>query len=223
MNTTITPTPVLGWHFLRVDGRLSRAPYTIVEVGQTLTLPPDTELQLCRVGYHASMRAIDALYYAPGPIACRVSVTGDIQHGPDKLCASSRTVIAMTDATKLLHEFACDCAEQMLASVTHPDARSIAAVDAKRAWLRGEIDDARLAAARAAAAWDAAWAASHPAAQFAAGDASEAAARAAAQSASESAAGEAARDAAWYAAYSAARSAQNADLESRLIRAMGLA
>lgn len=35
-----------------------------------------------------------------------------------------------------------------------PDPRSWAAIDAKRAWLRGEIDAAALAAARAAA-WDA--------------------------------------------------------------------
>ena len=67
----------------------------------------------------------------------------------------------------VLHEYACRCAEYALTFVREPDSRSIAAIEAKRKWLRGEIsnDDltaARAAAARAAAAWDAnaaAWAA----------------------------------------------------------------
>ena len=66
-----------------------------------------------------------------------------------------------------LHEYACRCAEYALTFVREPDSRSIAAIEAKRKWLRGEIsnDDltaARAAAARAAAAWAvnaAAWAA----------------------------------------------------------------
>lgn len=55
----------------------------------------------------------------------------------------------------VLHEFACRCAEQALALVDTPDPRSVAAVAAKRAWLRGEATDDELAAAQAAA-WDAA-------------------------------------------------------------------
>ena len=58
----------------------------------------------------------------------------------------------------VLHEYACRCAEYALTFVREPDSRSIAAIEAKRKWLRGEIsnDDltaARAAAARAAAAW----------------------------------------------------------------------
>ena len=58
----------------------------------------------------------------------------------------------------LLHEFACRCAENALALIESPDQRSIDAIAAKRAWLRGEIGDQELAAARDAArdaAWDA--------------------------------------------------------------------
>lgn len=49
----------------------------------------------------------------------------------------------------MLHEIACRFAE----TVSHlwEDPRCRAAVDAKRAWLRGEIDDVELAAAREAA------------------------------------------------------------------------
>ena len=72
----------------------------------------------------------------------------------------------------ILHEFACCCAEYALSFVESPDPRSIAAIEAKRKWLRGEITDAELDAARTdaelyaaqAAAWDVAWAAATAAA-----------------------------------------------------------
>ena len=44
----------------------------------------------------------------------------------------------------ILHEFACRCAEYALSFVASPDPRSIAAIEAKRKWLRGEITDAEL-------------------------------------------------------------------------------
>ena len=67
----------------------------------------------------------------------------------------------------ILHEFACRCAEKALELVPNPDPRSVEAIEAKRKWLRGEITDDELAAARDAvsaaardavcdAAWDAA-------------------------------------------------------------------
>jgi hypothetical protein len=99
----------------------------------------------------------------------------------------------------ILHEFACRCAENALKLVDGPDPRSVAAIEAKRKWLRGEISDEELAAAeyaaRAAAkdaARDAAWAAARDAAWAAARDAAWDAAWAAA------------RDAAWAAAWDAA-------------------
>ena len=76
-----------------------------------------------------------------------------------------------------LHEFAYRCAEEALKLVENPDPRSVAAIEAKRKWMRGEIGDEELAAARAAtreaeaATWSAvdsaAWAAAR-AARFAA-------------------------------------------------------
>ena len=76
----------------------------------------------------------------------------------------------------ILHEFACRCAEYALSFVASPDPRSIAAIEAKRKWLCGEITDAELYAAWAAA-WDAASAAARDAASAAAWDAASAAAR----------------------------------------------
>ena len=93
----------------------------------------------------------------------------------------------------VLHEYACRCAEYALTFGREPDSRSIAAIEAKRKWLRGEISNDDLTAARDAA-WDAAAAAWSAAA----------AARSAAA---------AARDAAWdaaAAAWSAAAAARDA-------------
>ena len=101
----------------------------------------------------------------------------------------------------VLHEYACRCAEYALTFVREPDSRSIAAIEAKRKWLRGEISNDDLTAAWAAAAWAAnaaraaaAWAAN--AARAAAAWAANAAAWAAAAWAAN-AARAAARDAAW--------------------------
>ena len=77
----------------------------------------------------------------------------------------------------ILHEFACRCAEYALSFVDNPDPRSIAAIEAKRKWLRGEITNKELYAA-----------------QVAAEDAAEDAAQAAAQVAAEDAAMDAARE-----------------------------
>lgn len=59
---------------------------------------------------------------------------------------------------EILHEFACRCAEEALKLVENPDPRSVAAIAAKRAWLRGEINDGQLAAARDAARYAARYA-----------------------------------------------------------------
>ena len=104
-----------------------------------------------------------------------------------------------------LHKFACLCAERALSRVENPDPRSIAAIAAKRAWLRGEITDAELKLAEGAAR-DAASAA----ARDAASDAAWAAARAAAWAAAWAAARAAAWAAAWDAAGDAARDAERA-------------
>ena len=95
----------------------------------------------------------------------------------------------------VLHEYACRCAEYALTFVREPDSRSIAAIEAKRKWLRGEISNDDLTAA-----WDAAW--------DAACDAARDAARAACDAAW--AAWDAAYDAACDAACDAARAAANA-------------
>jgi hypothetical protein len=182
---------MLGWHFLAQDRKLAYEDGRVVEEGKTYTVPNDKPLVLCQYGLHACKRVIDALQYAQGPIVCRVKLIGKIKHDTDKSVAYERRVISMLDATNILYEFACLCAEDALKLIKNPDPRSIAAIKAKRDWLAGKITDKELDAAWAAArdaAWDAAW------------DAARAAAR----------------DAAWAAARAAAWAAQNKRLTSMI-------
>jgi len=176
---------MLAWHFLAGDKRLGNDDGRLVKAGETLECKGDPEL--CSNGMHGSARLIDALHYASGPIVCRVKIEGDVIKGDDKLCGRRRTVLWMLDATDILHEFACQCAEDALSKVAQPDERSVAAIEAKRRWLRGEITDKKLLGSAWAAAWDAVWAAR---------DAALAAAQTAAQTAARAAAWAAARDAA---------------------------
>lgn len=149
-----------GWHFLRADKALGYGDRRVLVEGETITI--DGEPVLCEHGLHASENILDALRYAPDGVTwcCRVQLGGTVYYDTDKAVATERTVLWMVDVSTILHEFACWCAEQALKLVDDPDPRSVAAIDAKRAWLRGEIDDDELAAARAAsvaATWAAAW------------------------------------------------------------------
>src|SRR6266403_1760065 len=143
--------PILAWHFLKENGRLAYAPHTLVRVGEWLTVP--TPLSICCTGLHASSRLIDALLYAPGPILCRVELCGELIEQEDKLCAQQRRVIAMADATTILHEMACLSAESVLNHITNKKHRAIAktSIDTKRAWLAGKATSAQLYAAESAA------------------------------------------------------------------------
>ena len=116
---------------------------------------------------------------------------------------------------RILHEFACRCAEDALSRIDNPDPRSIHAIAVKRRWIAGEATDAELDTARVAAwaAWSAAQAAE--AAAWSAAQAAEAAAQAA-----EAAAGAAAQAAAWAARVAAraeARAAQ-VDMLTQMLR-----
>ena len=51
----------------------------------------------------------------------------------------------------ILNEFACRCAERALSRVENPDPRSVAAIQAKRKWMRGEISDEEMLDAYTAA------------------------------------------------------------------------
>ena len=187
---------ILAWHF--TDGMTLRDGQTLV-VGKTYH--HEGGVKICESGYHASRRLFGALRWAPGTQLSRVECWGDVEEQDDKLVARNRKVLWTIDATMILHEFTCRVAEQILAKVETPDPRSLAAIDAKRKWMRGEITDDQLDAARSAAesaARSAAWSAAGLAAWYAA----------------RSAAWSAAGLAAWYAARSAVESDFNDQLEA---------
>jgi hypothetical protein len=203
----------LYWHFLPDDGYLRFGTKEKVKVKHTLMLPPDTKLIPCKIGFHASKRALDALQYSPGSIICRVTLHGEkIPHGNpiDKYCAHGRTVLQMANAEEVLRIFARKCA----LSVIHLWNAPQIVID----YLNTGDEKLRDAAwtAAGAVAWTVAWTAAWTAARTAAWAAARDAARAAAGAAAWTAARTAAWAAAWAAAGAAAGDAQNILLEELL-------
>ena len=204
---TIIPAdkPLLVWHFLRQNWETNSGSIK-TKVGDTYHVEPP--IKICSHGMHGSRKVLDALGYLAGPILTLCEVWGEFAEQSDKIVAEYRRPLWGKDISTELNEWACCNAEVALLVAGIEDSRCWEAIEAKRAWLRGEISDKELDASWAAA-WAAAWDASR--------DASWAAARAAARDAAWAAA----RDAAWAAAraasWDAARAAQQIDLESRMV------
>ena len=197
-----------AWHFLKEDYRTGEG-NLLVTLGETMTVSPP--VKLCHHGLHFSVSVLDALFYAPGPIIQRVEVPDDSILESDKGVAVSRKCLWLYDATNLLHEFACQCAESALMIANVDDERSWNAIHVKREWIAGRASDNELASARDAA-WEALMVAAWDAAREAAWDAALASARDAAWEASM----DAARAAAWEAARASARDAAMHDMASNL-------
>ena len=66
-----------AWHFIGEDKKLGYEDGRLVRVGHTFKCDPNS-LDMCRSGFHASQKIINALNYAPGPIVCRVDLSGKI-------------------------------------------------------------------------------------------------------------------------------------------------
>ena len=154
---------IYAWHL--GTGVLGYGDGRNVFKGMILEVDPG-RIGLCDYGLHACKDIIGTLKWGSGTVLSLVTCGGRIIYGRDKFVCSNRTHLAVADITMTFHEIACWCAEQALALVD-PDPRSVAAVAAKRAWIRGEIDDQELAAAadaaRAAADARTACAAAYPA------------------------------------------------------------
>lgn len=144
------------WHFAAEDRRLGYGDGREIMAGQTLTV--HDQPVMCQHGLHASRRAIDALDYAPGPVACLVTLGGEVLHDTDKSAGQERTALWVFDSSRLLREFACDVAETGLLNERtagrEPDPRTFAAIEVTRRFMRGEATEGERAAA-SAAAWNA--------------------------------------------------------------------
>ena len=139
---------IKAWHFLPKDRHIRWGTKEEVKVGQTLKV--NGPVKLCTWGLHASIKPINALSYAPGPIACLVELSGEIKEDTDKLVATERTCLAMTDATDLLRNFARASALSVLHLWGAPDIVISYLITGNK-----ELRNAARAAARDAA-WDAA-------------------------------------------------------------------
>ena len=192
---TIIPAdkPLLVWHFLRQNWETNSGSIK-TKVGDTYHVEPPIEI--CSHGMHGSRKVLDALGYSAGPILTLCEVWGEFAEQSDKIVAEYRRPLWGKDISTELNEWACCNAEVALLVAEIEDSRCWEAIEAKRAWLRGEISDKELDAARAAAL---------------------AAALDAARDAAWDAARDSAWDAAWAAARDAARAAQNADIENRIL------
>ena len=185
-------TRILAWHWVREDRRLGYGDGREVRAGETIE--HKGHIALCESGLHASTKILDALTYAPGPVICRVRLSGDVLRGGDKIVAERRETLWMVDARRVLVVWACECAWEALQRAGNPDPRSVAAIHEVMRQQRSGMRDQAKAAAAWAAASAAAYAASD-AASDAAWDAASAAASAAARGAARAAALAAAMDA----------------------------
>lgn len=145
---------VLAWHFVNSTLRDGRpVPADGVE------LRHDGPVRMRVSGLHASVRAIDALRYAPGATACRVVMRDVVRVAADKLVARSRTILWRVDATDVLREFARDCALDVLHMWATPETPGIDAV--VEYLLTGDESLRDIARTSAWAAWASALAEGH--------------------------------------------------------------
>ncbi len=196
-------TQVKGWHFCASDMRLGYGDRREIKAGESLrvTCTP----RLCIQGLHASERAIDALFYAPGLYVSYVELRGEVVHDTDKSVAQERYTFWIADAEQEVLSWAKWCALRCIDKWQAPERvirflKSDQSSAAEAAWA---AEAARKATTAAWTAWKAAEAALRAAwAAEAARKAAEAARRAAEAT-------EAARRAAW-AAEAARRTAEAA-------------
>jgi hypothetical protein len=121
---SFSPSPVAhGWTFLPLD--LSRR----VRVGRAYRCPP--------AGRAARPRALDALLLGPEPVCCRVRLVA-----PWWTCEAK--VYALPALLQYPGRLAAWGLRRERDAGREPDARSLEALAARRAWLRGERTDAEL-------------------------------------------------------------------------------
>ena len=215
-------TSLLAWHGCRADGT-TRHLKIKERVGVKTLLAGDVEL--CRNALHGSMRAVDMLRFSEGLWVKRTLHEGKILHDTDKIGSSERTVVAETDATQVVVDWAFWCADRAV--------RVHAVTALRRAGM--DIEAERLAGLEAITDKKSALAAYYGAANalYAVDNAGNTniTAHAAIYAASNAAVAAAAvYAAAVYAVYTAAAAANetdemnflNAELERRLLALMGL-
>jgi hypothetical protein len=121
-NMIDNPKKVDGWWFTK-EKRLPNGDGRKIKLG--ITHKVKGELVPCKWGLHLSIRIIDALRYASGPIIYRVQGSGVvIPHGNpiDKYCCSERTYLSGgIDCSDILRKFRRLCALDVIHLWKAPD------------------------------------------------------------------------------------------------------
>lgn len=160
---------VTGWYFSEESRLLQYGDGREIAIGVTHEVAPPIEL--CERGLHASVRAIDALGYAPGPIVWRVELSGEIKTGDDKCVATHRKYIGGgVDASAVMRAFARRCALD-IAHLWDMPLVVRAYLETGDESIRAAASAAARGGAEVAAARDASWAAARAAAWDAVRDA----------------------------------------------------
>ena len=126
--------PIVAWHFARADRKLGYGDGRTIERGSIFHI--DGNIGLCTRGLHGSVRALDALRYAPGGILSRTVHTGTVEIGDDKLVSSIREHVVVVDASAVLAEFVKWCLNGAACYAADAAARYAAAAAAADATAR---------------------------------------------------------------------------------------
>jgi hypothetical protein len=95
---------VLAWYFAEENKRLRYGDNRKIVVGESHHF--NGEPKLCERGLHGSVRILDALQYAPGPMVYRVELSGTMDIGDDKIAATNRKYLSGgIDISDVLREF----------------------------------------------------------------------------------------------------------------------
>jgi len=125
------------------------------------------QAKICFYGFHGSIRAVDALKYAPGFWVSRRELWGEGTDYDEKLVRTHCRHVAGADAREVVSLWAVDVSEDVMKTAEVTDKRALAVPGAIRAFMDGKITKekmmdkvatARTATRGAWAAW-AAWAA----------------------------------------------------------------
>ena len=151
-----------GWKFIRSDHRMQFTDQRELIAGQVYENPLNADgragpLVLCERGFHASLKARDALRYARLGMThvARVDVSGVGPQDDTKFCGDSMKVLWVADATQTLRLFMVWCRwKQMLHRLRgrEPSLASLWALDAAERFILGEADEDEISAAYVAAA-----------------------------------------------------------------------
>jgi len=162
-----------AFHFLRDDMKAGHGSEPPWAVGEKRVIPSLLRIAPCQTGYHSSPTLFDALFYAPGNVACLVEIDDDaIAHGApvDKYASRSRKLLSAVNIERELRLFTADCAENVLYlfEQMYPyDKRPREAIQAARDYAEGRITKEHATNA----AFNAAYAATYAAFNAAANDA----------------------------------------------------